>query len=119
MRGYRRPARRRGHLLDDNRRRRDPGLLCDQAARPRPRRDQVDARHSDPPTPRAGFGAPSTHHRRCRRMGISRLSLETGSFAFSEPARRLYLKHGFEFCGPFDDYEADPNSVFMTRILLG
>ena len=52
-------------------------------------------------------------------MGISRLSLETGSFAFSEPARRLYLKHGFEFCGPFDDYEADPNSVFMTKILLG
>ena len=53
------------------------------------------------------------------RMGISRLSLETGSGAFSEPARRLYLKHCFEFCGPFGDYEADPNSVFMTRIVLG
>jgi len=52
-----------------------------------------------------------------RRMGVSRLSLETGSFAFSEPARRLYLKHGFELCGPFGDYEADPNSAFMTRIL--
>jgi putative acetyltransferase len=52
-----------------------------------------------------------------RRMGITRLSLETGSFAFSEPARRLYLKHGFEYCGPFGDYEADPNSVFMTRTL--
>lgn len=54
-----------------------------------------------------------------RRMGISRLTLETGSIAFSEPARRLYLKHGFEVCGPFDDYEADPKSVFMTRTLVG
>ena len=50
-----------------------------------------------------------------RRMGVSRLSLETGSFPFSEPARHLYLEHGFVFCGPFGDYEADPNSVFMTR----
>ncbi len=52
-----------------------------------------------------------------RRMGISRLSLETGSFASFEPARRLYLKHGFELCGPFGDYEADPKSAFMTRTL--
>ena len=50
-------------------------------------------------------------------MGISCLSLETGSYAFFEPARRLYLKHGFELCDPFGDYEADPTSAFMTRIL--
>lgn len=52
-----------------------------------------------------------------RRMGLSRLSLETGSFEFFEPARRLYRKHGFEICGPFAGYKPDPNSVFMTKIL--
>jgi putative acetyltransferase len=52
-----------------------------------------------------------------RRMGLSRLSLETGSFTFFEPTRQLYLKNGFAFQGPFGDYEPDPNSVFMTKTL--
>ncbi|MFC7341166.1 GNAT family N-acetyltransferase [Saccharopolyspora griseoalba] len=47
-------------------------------------------------------------------MGYSRLSLETGSGEFFEPARRLYLKHGFSFCEPFAEYRQDPNSAFMT-----
>jgi putative acetyltransferase len=41
------------------------------------------------------------------------LKLETGSFPAFAPARGLYLRHGFEFCEPFADYRADPNSVFM------
>jgi putative acetyltransferase len=52
-----------------------------------------------------------------RQMGYGRLSLETGSGELFLPARRLYAKHGFEFCGPFADYVEDPNSVFMTREL--
>jgi len=48
------------------------------------------------------------------RRGYTRLSLETGSMAAFEPARRLYLSHGFTRCGPFADYVLDPNSVFMT-----
>jgi putative acetyltransferase len=52
-----------------------------------------------------------------RRMGYGRLSLETGSGELFLPARRLYAKHGFEYCGPFADYAEDPNSVFMTREL--
>ena len=48
------------------------------------------------------------------RRGYSRLSLETGSMAAFDPARRLYESHGFENCGPFADYILDPNSVFMT-----
>lgn len=52
-----------------------------------------------------------------RGRGYRRLSLETGSMPFFEPARRLYLKFGFAFCGPFADYREDPNSVFMTREL--
>ncbi|MAM86210.1 MAG: GNAT family N-acetyltransferase [unclassified Hahellaceae] len=42
------------------------------------------------------------------------LMLETGSMAFFQPARNLYLKHGFAYCGPFGPYEEDPNSVFMV-----
>ena len=46
-----------------------------------------------------------------------RLSLETGSMAAFEPARKLYENFGFVYCEPFADYMDDPNSVFMTREL--
>jgi putative acetyltransferase len=46
--------------------------------------------------------------------GYLRLSLETGSMAYFEPARALYRRHGFRDCAPFADYAPDPNSVFMT-----
>lgn len=49
-----------------------------------------------------------------KRRGYRRLSLETGSMAYFEPARSLYRKFGFEECPPFADYVDDPNSVFMT-----
>lgn len=49
-----------------------------------------------------------------RSRGLERLWLETGSFAFFDPARRLYERHGFEYCEPFGDYRPDPNSSFMT-----
>jgi len=51
------------------------------------------------------------------RRGYSRLSLETGSMAAFEPARRLYASFDFIYCEPFADYVEDPNSVFMTRVL--
>jgi len=49
------------------------------------------------------------------RRGYRRLSLETGSMDAFEPARQLYVRTGFAFCGPFADYVEDPNSVFMTK----
>jgi putative acetyltransferase len=52
-----------------------------------------------------------------RRMGVARLSLETGSMDFFAPARRLYARHGFTPCAPFAGYREDPNSVFMTLLL--
>lgn len=52
-----------------------------------------------------------------RSRGLSRLSLETGAEDFFAPARRLYLRHGFEVCPPFGRYRPDPLSVFMTRAL--
>lgn len=50
-----------------------------------------------------------------RMRGVSRVSLETGSMDFFEPARRLYSSSsGFVLCGPLGRYELDPNSIFMT-----
>lgn len=46
-----------------------------------------------------------------------RLSLETGPQDFFIPARKLYERYGFEYCGPFGDYVEDPYSVFMTKAL--
>lgn len=49
-----------------------------------------------------------------KQSGYQRISLETGSMCFFEPARALYEKHGFSYCEPFGDYLLDPNSKFMT-----
>ncbi|WKD26013.1 GNAT family N-acetyltransferase [Pseudoalteromonas sp. KG3] len=47
-------------------------------------------------------------------QGYQKVSLETGSQAFFEPARNLYKKFGFSYCGPFSVYIEDPHSRFMT-----
>ena len=52
-----------------------------------------------------------------KRRGHRRLSLETGSMAYFEPARRLYSSFGFTLCPPFATYIEDPNSVFMSKEL--
>lgn len=52
-----------------------------------------------------------------QRRAYSRLSLETGSMREFEAARNFYRKFGFDFCEPFADYVADPNSVFMTLVI--
>jgi len=52
-----------------------------------------------------------------RRLGYRRVSLETGSMSFFEPARALYASYGFVPCAPFANYKEDPNSVYMTLIL--
>jgi putative acetyltransferase len=54
-----------------------------------------------------------------RERGMSRLSLETGSWPYFAPARALYAKHGFVECGPFGEYRLDSNSVFMTKEIEG
>ncbi len=49
-----------------------------------------------------------------RRMGLTRLSLETGSTPAFAAAHRLYVRHGFLPCGPFGSYRDDPFSRFFT-----
>ena len=50
--------------------------------------------------------------------GYQKVSLETGTQQFFQPARNLYEKFGFTYCEPFADYEVDPHSHFMTRELV-
>ncbi len=87
---------------------------------------ELDAAHAEIKSMRT-----STSHRRkgvarrilvhildeARRRSYRRLSLETGSHAPFEAARRLYEGFGFAYCDPFADYVEDPYSVFMTRTL--
>jgi putative acetyltransferase len=49
-----------------------------------------------------------------RKSGMSRLSLETGTWEYFRPAQAFYRSHGFVECPPFADYVLDPNSVFMS-----
>ncbi len=49
--------------------------------------------------------------------GVRRVSLECGAGEAFVPARSLYAAAGFVPCGPFGDYTATPDNVFMTRVL--
>ncbi|MFF2545873.1 GNAT family N-acetyltransferase [Kitasatospora sp. NPDC058063] len=87
---------------------------------------QLDADHAElksmrtaPLRKRSGVASLLLEHiiTEARRMGFTRLSLETGTPDFFLPARKLYEKFGFVPCEPFADYRPDPNSAFMTREL--
>lgn len=52
-----------------------------------------------------------------RDLGLSRVSLETGSSSEFAAARALYSREGFADCPPFGSYTEDPLSVFMTRTI--
>lgn len=52
-----------------------------------------------------------------RSRHYTHLYLETGTVAAFAPARALYERHGFVYCGPFADYAEDPYSVFMVKPL--
>ena len=84
---------------------------------------QLDPRHGEIKSMRTanvhrgrGVGASMLEHivAEARRRGYARLSLETGTPAAFDPARRLYARYGFVECGPFAGYAPDPYSTFMT-----
>ncbi|WP_062518481.1 GNAT family N-acetyltransferase [Demequina gelatinilytica] len=54
---------------------------------------------------------------RARELGLSRVSLETGTAEPFHAAHRLYERSGFTECGPFAGYALDPFSRFYTRSL--
>lgn len=80
---------------------------------------EVKSMHTAETARRRGVGSAILSHiiATSRDRGLQRLSLETGSFAFFEPAVALYRAHGFTECPPFGSYREDPNSVFLTRAI--
>ena len=77
---------------------------------------EVKSMHTAQSHRRKGVGNAMLRHiiARARLMGLTRLSLETGSWPYFNAARELYRRHGFIECPPFGGYVADPNSVFMN-----
>lgn len=63
-----------------------------------------------------GIGSAMLRHiiTAAREDGMSRLSLQTSSWAFFKPAVALYKRHGFAECPPFADYMEDSNSIFLS-----
>jgi putative acetyltransferase len=86
-----------------------------------PDHGEVKSMHTAQSARRRGAGSAMLRHimASARKAGISRLSLETGSWEYFRPARALYARHGFVECQPFAGYVLDPNSVFMTLDLRG
>ena len=49
-----------------------------------------------------------------KKLGIEKLSVETGSGEFFSLARKLFKSCGFLSCGPFAHYKEDPNSCYFN-----
>lgn len=58
-------------------------------------------------------------HRTAAHRGYARLYLETGTGPAFDAAHALYLRNGFDWCGPFGDYTATDFNVFMVKVLRG
>ncbi len=77
---------------------------------------EVKSMHTVEGLRRQGIGRRMIEHliAMARAAGYRRLSLETGSMAEFAPARALYASVGFALCGPFGEYRASPNSIYMA-----
>jgi putative acetyltransferase len=77
---------------------------------------EVKSMHTIAAARRRGVGGAMLQHliAFAQSRGMSRLSLETGSWDYFQPAVALYRSYGFVECPPFGDYVPDPNSIFMT-----
>lgn len=82
-----------------------------------PEHGEVKAMHTVEALRGRGVGGAMLAHiiAAAKARGMTRLMLETGSWAYCAPARAFYKRHGFAECAPFADYVPDPNSVFMAR----
>ena len=52
-----------------------------------------------------------------KKLGIIKLSIETGAGDFFKPARKLFKICGFEPCEPFAHYKEDVNSVYLSKLI--
>lgn len=49
-----------------------------------------------------------------KKMGLKRISVETGAGDFFTPARKLFENCGFKICDPFAHYKIDTNSCYYS-----
>ena len=52
-----------------------------------------------------------------KNLNIVRISIETGSGKFFEPAKKLFLRCNFKPCAPFAHYKEDINSLYFTKVI--
>ena len=52
-----------------------------------------------------------------KKLNIKRISIETGTGKFFEPARKLFKKCNFKLCEPFAHYKKDINSLYLTKLI--
>ena len=52
-----------------------------------------------------------------KNLNILRISIETGSGEFFEPARKLFIGCNFQPCAPFAHYKEDVNSLYFTKLI--
>ncbi|MEN3113133.1 GNAT family N-acetyltransferase [Uliginosibacterium paludis] len=97
---------------------REGGLLlgCGALRQLSPEHGEIKSMRTPAALRRRGAGRAVLEHIlvEAKRRAYTRLSLETGTPAAFDAARRLYESVGFRECGPFGDYRLDPYSVFMT-----
>ena len=81
-----------------------------------PDHGEIKSMHTVASARRKGAGSAMLDHivSVARAHGMTRLSLETGSWDYFLPARALYRRQGFAECGPFGSYVPDVNSIFMS-----
>ena len=67
-----------------------------------------------------GFGIKIIKHLidEAKKLGIKRISIETGAGKFFEPARKLFKKCNFIPCKPFAHYKDDENSIYLTKLII-
>jgi putative acetyltransferase len=94
-------------------------LACGALKQLDPRHGEIKSMRTPAALRRQGAGRAMLVHLIgvARERGYEWLSLETGAMAAFLPAQRLYESFGFQYCGPFGEYQPDPNSAFMTRRL--
>jgi putative acetyltransferase len=80
---------------------------------------ELKSMHTDATARGQGIGSAMVDHliSVARDQGYRRLSLETGSMAAFESARRLYASAGFVPCEAYGSYVPSPYSTCMTLLL--
>ncbi len=84
-----------------------------------PEEGEIKSMHTDQNSRGKGVAKTLLRHimDTARAEGLTRLSLETGSWDYFKPAVALYAAHGFTRCPPFGDYPDIKSSLFMTTAL--